>query len=177
MYKKYLQFIKEFENNFNDIQNDYSNLVILCIGTNSIIGDSIGPITGSNLKHLENEYLKIYGTMRNTLNFNNAKDVINDIYNNFLKPYIITIDAALSNRKKAGEIVLNKGYIKIGKALERSICFYSNININCVVGRNLQLKEENIEELKKVEKKNIYEMSEIVSLGIENVLKNVNIFV
>ena len=105
------------------------------------------------------------------------KDGINDIYNNFSKPYIITIDAALSNRKKAGEIVLNKGYIKIGKALERSICFYSNININCVVGRNLQLKEDNIEELKKVEKKNIYEMSEIVTLGIENVLKNVNIFV
>lgn len=177
MYKKYLQFIKEFENNFNDIQNGYSNLAILCIGTNKLIGDSVGPIIGSNLKHLENEYLKIYGTMKNTLNFDNAKNVINEIYDNFSKPYIITIDATLSNRKKVGEIVLNKGYIKIGKALERSICFYSNININCIVGKNLQLKEDNIEELKKVEKNAIYEMSEIVSWGIENVLKNINVYV
>ena len=59
----------------------------------------------------------------------------------------------MSNRKKVGEIVLNKGYIKIGKALERSICFYSNINVNCIVGKNLQLKEDNIEELKKSRKK------------------------
>ena len=130
---KYWEFTKKFNKNLFDLNNNYSNIVVLCIGTNSIIGDSVGPIVGTFLKPLENDNLKIYGDMQNTLNFGNARSIINDIYRNYEKPYIITVDAALSSSKVVGDIVLSKGYIKIGKALEKSICFYSNINIKCVV--------------------------------------------
>lgn len=177
MQNRCFKFMEEFEKNLMDLEDNYSNIVILCIGTNTIIGDSVGPIVGSNLEHMENDNLKIYGNMKKTLNFSNAKNIINDIYRNYEKPYIITIDAALSSRKRVGEIILNKGYIKIGKALEKSICFYSNINIKCIVGRNMERVAENILELKRANQNEIYKMSKIVSSGIENVLKKVEIYV
>ena len=58
-----------------DLSKDYSNVIILCIGTKRIVGDSVGPLIGENIKYLENEYIKIYGALENTINFNNAQIV------------------------------------------------------------------------------------------------------
>ena len=46
---------------------------------------------GKNIKFLENKYIKIYGDLDNTINFRNAKEIITKIYEQFEKPYIITI--------------------------------------------------------------------------------------
>ena len=179
MCKNYTKFVKEFEQRISElyVENDYSNLVFLCIGTNKIIGDSVGPIVGNYLKKLQNEYLQIYGTLDDTINFINAKDVIEGIYQNLENPYLITIDAALSNSNNKGDIVLSEGYIKIGKALQKSICFYSDINIKCIVGKSYLEKEKNIKELEKVSLAEILGMAELVANGIKNVLKKSNIYV
>ena len=179
MCKNYTKFVKEFEQRISElyVENDYSNLVFLCIGTNKIIGDSVGPIVGNYLKKLQNEYLQIYGTLDDTINFFNAKDVIEGIYQNLENPYLITIDAALSNSNNKGDIVLSEGYIKIGKALQKSICFYSDINIKCIVGKSYLEKEKNIKELEKVSLAEILGMAELVATGIKNVLKKSNIYV
>lgn len=169
-HNKCYTFFKDLEDNLLDFSRDYSNIVILCIGTDKILGDSIGPIIGEKLKYLENEYVKIYGNLENTINFNNAKEVLQKIYSKFDNPYIITIDAALSNKENVGKIVLNKGYIKIGKALEKTICFYSNLNIKCIVGKNSNSKFYNMLELTGVNIKEIIDMSNIVTSGIERLL-------
>ena len=177
--ENYWRFIQKFEKKLSEIYLDeeYSNIIFLCIGTDKIVGDSIGPIIGNNLKKIENEYIQIYGTLDNTLNFINAKDTIEKIYHNFTRPYLITIDAALSTTNNKGDIVLSEGYINIGKALQKSICFYSNVNIKCVVGKAHLEKEKNITELKNVSLKETEKMAEIVSRGIKNVLKKSNIYV
>lgn len=179
MRKNYSKFVKDFEKKISElyVESGYSNLVFLCIGTNKIIGDSVGPIVGNYLKKLQNEYLQIYGTLDDTINFINAKDVIEGIYKNLENPYLITIDAALSNSNNKGDIVLSEGYIKIGKALQKSICFYSDINIKCIVGKSYLEKEKNIKELEKVSLAEILGMAELVATGIKNVLKKSNIYV
>ena len=169
-------FEKELEYSMKELEKGFSHLIFLCVGTDLILGDSIGPIIGTKLKKLENEYIKIFGTLSKTLNFNNARNEINNIYLNYQNPYIITIDAALSNFNEVGDIVLDKGFIKIGKALEKSICFYSNTNIKCVVGNNVCMKE-NLNQLKNIEEQEIYSMANIVYNGIKKVLNKINIYV
>ncbi len=172
MYNRYYKFIRELEVGAKDLNHIYSNVIILCIGTKKVLGDSVGPLVGENIKYLENEYIKIYGVLEHTINFNNAKNIIGDIYKNFDNPYIITIDSALGSKENMGQVILNKGYIKIGKALEKSICFYSNLNIKCVVGKNTNSMVNNLVELKNVDIEEINNIVQIVSKGIENFLTN-----
>ena len=95
MYNKYLKFVNKLSENINDLNYNYSNIIILCVGTRNIIGDSIGPIIGTNIKKIENEYIKIFGTLQETVNFSNAREIVTSLYNDYENPYIITIDAAL----------------------------------------------------------------------------------
>lgn len=174
---KYSKFIKEFEEKMYDFSEEFSNIVFVCIGTNKVIGDAIGPTVGNSLKNIENDYIKVYGTMSNTMNFVNSKDIIEEIYRKYDNPYLITIDSALSDIKEKGDIVLGKGYIKIGNALDKSICFFSNVNIKCIVGRNLKNGIKNMEELHKMKIYDIINSSSIISLGIKNVLEKLEICV
>ena len=175
---KYNKFLEKLQTGICTYESNFSNIIILCIGTDKIIGDSVGPIVGSKLKSIENEYIKIYGTVGNNLDFLNTKKVVEEIYAKFENPFIITIDAALSKERETGEICISDGYIKVGNALDKSICFYSNINIKCVVGKYYKLdKKMNINTLKNVNKEEIYNMTEIVSNGIKSILEKINIYV
>lgn len=172
--------METFEDKFiNYLQNreSFSNIVFVCIGTKKLIGDSIGPVIGENLKKFENEFIHVYGTMQNNVNFINGKEIIEEIYRKYKEPYLITIDAALSNTNKRGDIVLGSGYMKIGKALNKSVCFFSNINIKCVIGNYHKSKEENLRELRSVRVSEIYRASRIVTEGVKNSLKKLNIYV
>ena len=151
-------------------ENEYSNIIFLCIGTSKLIGDSIGPHVGDKLKIIENDYIKVYGTTENNVDFLNSKYVIEKIYKEYNNPYIITIDAALSNIYKKGDIVTGNGYIKLGKALEKNICFYSNINIKCIMGKYYIDKEQNLKELQAVKIEEISKMAEIIYKKIKNIL-------
>lgn len=85
-------FVKELKYSMKELEKGFSHLIFLCVGTDLIMGDSVGPIIGTKLKKIENEYIKVFGTLSNTLNFNNARDEINKIYLNYSNPYIITIE-------------------------------------------------------------------------------------
>ena len=58
----------QLEEKLMDLDREYSNIVILCIGTKSVTGDAIGPLVGESIKYLENEYVKIYGNFKDTIN-------------------------------------------------------------------------------------------------------------
>ena len=177
MQAEIVKLTKSLEERILRIGTEYSNLIFLCIGTNKVVGDSIGPIVGNSLKCMENDFVQIYGTIENTLNFRNAKEIIERLQVDSMNPFFVTIDAALSESNNKGDIVLSEGYIKIGKALQKSICFYSNVNIKCVVGKSYKEKERNLTELRKVSLQETIKMADIVSNGIKNVLKKSKIYV
>ena len=177
MIESRVKFEKELEEKLDNLimNNEFSNIIFLCIGTSKIIGDAIGPIVGSKLKSIENGYIQIYGTLENNLNFNNTKEILENINSNYTKPCIITIDAALSNNN-LGNIILGNGFIKIGKALEKCLCFYSDVNIKCVVGNYYNDKRKNIETLQEVAIEEVTKMTSVIANGIRNVLKKKYIY-
>ena len=173
----YEKFRQDFKQKLEQINQNYSNIVFLCIGTNKLAGDCIGPVVGSYLSKVQNEFIQVYGTIEKNLNFSNAINVISNIYKKTQNPYIIAIDAALSNKNNNGDVVLSSGYIKIGKALNKSICFYSNINIKCVVGHYYNTQEANLKELEQVSLKDNLLFAKRISSEIRNVLENSHIYV
>ena len=53
---------------------EYTNIIILCIGNCSLVGDSVGPIVGDLLnKRLNNERIVIYGRYKKVLRYEKCR--------------------------------------------------------------------------------------------------------
>lgn len=156
---------------------DFSNIVILCIGSNKMIGDCIGPMVGEKLQSIlkKEKNVIIYGDMKETLNFKNAKKVIENIFEKYKNPFIITVDSALGTKETIENIIVSTGWIKIGNSLGRSICYYSHINIKGVVGENKVTKKENIKILTTVNPTLVIKLSQIITNNLNQIIKEIEI--
>lgn len=159
-----------------DIEKEFSNIVILCVGTNKIVGDLFGPMVGQKLiKKIKRKNVNIYGDSKNTLNFKNAENVLKSVFVEYRKPFIITIDAALGKENMIEKVFVSRGKIKIGNSLGRSICYNSQINIKGVVGKESNDIKENLKTLKMVEPKVIENLSNTVVYGIEKIVDEIKL--
>lgn len=155
----------EFVNNLkNKIQNK-RNIIFCCIGTDRVIGDCIGPITGSLLKSKINSE-NIYGDLDENLTFNNINKKISEINSKFKNPFIIAVDAALSDKKNIGKIFIEDGGILIGKGLNKRKRKVGNIGIKVVVGKDYNDNDLNFKTLQNVSLNQIIYLSKIISDGI-----------
>lgn len=171
------KFVQDLRKNIYQYRKQkFSDVVILCIGTNKLIGDSIGPVVGQKLKEEKiQESVLIYGDMQENVNFKNARQIIKNIFKSYEKPFIITIDSALGTQPMINKIIVNKGIIRIGKSLGRSICYPSHITIKGVVGENKNTFDGNIKILKKVEPKLICELADIMVEGLKQEIDKIGI--
>lgn len=171
------KFVQDLQKNIYQYRNQkFSDIVILCIGTNKLIGDSIGPVVGQKLKEEKmKEKVCIYGDLKKSINFKNAKTVLEKIFKSYEKPFIITIDSALGIQTMINKIVVNKGIIRIGKSLGRSICYPSHITIKGVVGENKNTYEDNIKILNEVKPELISDLSDIMVDGIKQEINKIRI--
>lgn len=162
--QEYKIFVNELKRN---IKAKDSNIVFLCVGSNRIIGDSFGPMVGTKLKNLKLENnITIIGDMAEPVCANN-------IYTNIRKikddSYVIVIDSALSEYEAEG-IYVSPKEMALGSGINKTITKIGDISIKgCVGKRNIKTKD-NLYELYKVYKSKIYELSNIVSEGIFEIL-------
>ena len=102
----YKKFKEIFLQNFHD---SYSNLIILCVGTDRSTGDSLGPLVGDRLKFVESEFIRVYGTLDEPVHAKNLVSVMERIEKRYSNPFIISIDACLGKSKNVGCIFVDKG--------------------------------------------------------------------
>lgn len=175
---KYKRFVWEFSNILKNNKRN-KNLIFLCIGTNKVIGDSIGPLVGTNLKrdfknnmkfkedyNIEVNCIKIFGDMINNVSYNNIEENIQNIKNTIQDSYVIVIDSALSTENNIGKIfVYNKG-LKYAESLKRDKEIIGDMSIKVVVGKNAQNRFKNFKILKNISSQRVIMLSNIVSKGI-----------
>lgn len=145
---------------------EYKNrkIIFLCIGTNSCIGDSLGPQVGEILsKQIQNRNIQVYGNLRNNLHHENICNVLNKINYQINMPYVIVVDSALSHEEYIGNIIINKKKMIIGEALKKKEYKIGNISIKGIVGKNNRNIEENINTLKNVPSETIAKLSKGIS--------------
>lgn len=159
-----------------EVMKKFSNIVILCVGTNKLVGDSVGPIVGQKLTRLLNkkENIKIYGNTKKNLNLKNAKQVLEEINRIYSKPFIITIDATLGPKEIIETIIISKGELEIGEALGHSIKCFSNINIKAIVGEYQTNIQKNFETLNRIERKRIHQLSNQITYQVCQMVEKIN---
>lgn len=137
--------------------------IIVCIGSDLVLGDSLGPLIGTNLSRLRiGAY--VYGTLGRTVT---AKEVV--IINEYLRKThpnrkILAIDAAVGLKEDVGKIrVLNHG-IKPGLGFNKNLDLTGDISI---IGIVAEKSEKNHKLLNTTRLNLVYKMAESISKGVK----------
>lgn len=151
---------------------EVSKLIFLCIGTDRIIGDSFGPLVGYKLNYLfkNEDNVEIIGNLENKICLHNIEKIMQDIRSTYEIPFIISIDAALSNKMNIGEIVVSKSSINVGSGLNKKSIYVGDMSIKGVVSKNLNNPRHNFKSLQNTPLSLIMNMADSVAQGIRDVI-------
>ena len=100
---------------------------IVCVGTNILNGDAVGPAVGSNL-FLEG--IEVHGTMSRPIHANNLIEFVST--HTFTRP-VVAVDAMLGSLDKIGSIVLNNKPLKPGTGVDKALPTIGNYTIGGVI--------------------------------------------
>ena len=107
--------------------------LFLCIGSDSHILDSFGPLTGSLLKD-KMPHLNVFGTLAEPLHARNLVSSLDYIYALHPAHLEIAIDASVGNDNELGFIRLRQGPLLPGKAFSKRLPPIGHFSITGVVG-------------------------------------------
>ena len=145
--------------------------VFICIGSDLVLGDSLGPLVGTMLK---NKNLKSYIYV--TLNFPiTAKEIeYARVYLKQMHPnsIIIAIDAAVGQSDDVGLIKVSNSGVVPGLGVDKKLGTVGELSIVGVVASK-SLQNYNLYNLTRLNL--VYKMAEIISNGIEKYINSWNV--
>lgn len=115
------------------IRNYKSNSLIVNVGTDSLLYDSVGPLVGSMLKKHGNLVYDVIGTLEEPIDLGNLNEKVGLIKERYPKSFIIGIDAAMSNY--TGSISFCSGPIYPGLRSGKKAMAVGNVSIIAGMGR------------------------------------------
>lgn len=153
-YYKVASFIKDY------IDKD---TIIVCIGTDRIIGDSLGPIVGSMLKH-KGFPLPIYGTIEEPIHALNMDKKLDEIKKLHPGKNIIGIDACLcDNKNEVGQIQARDYPVLPGKGFGKSLPGIGEVSIIGIINSN---DNRNIFSLNNIRLNFVMEMATVITQSL-----------
>lgn len=112
---------------------NYSEIVLLCIGTDRSTGDALGPLVGSKLERLYPINTTIYGTLESPVHAVNLQETLDRIHREHYNPLIIGIDACLGQFSNVGKITINNGPLKPGAGVKKNLPEVGHFHITGIV--------------------------------------------
>ena len=142
--------------------------VVVCVGSDLAIGDSLGPITGSMLRYkTQGLNVFLYGTLSSPIT---AKEIV--YMRSFLKEThpkspIIAIDAAVGEEGDIGLIKLSNTPLRPGAGANKKLGSIGDISVMGIVAEK---SVSNYGLLNTTRLNLVYTMSEIISDGVSTLL-------
>lgn len=168
-------FIQEFSNCIYQEKRKFFEIVFLCIGTDRIIGDALGPLVGTMLEEKLEKYnifnLSIYGTLQKNICYTNIHEILEILEKKHKNACIVVIDAALSNKENIGKIFIKKEKMILGKSLNKAKVEIGNISIKAVVGKDYKLSKYNFSSMQNISLSVVIRLANLISDGIYEVIK------
>ena len=142
--------------------------VVVCIGSDLAIGDSLGPITGSMLKYkTQGLGVFLYGTLSAPITAKEIKYMREFLRETHRKSPIIAIDAAVGEKGDIGLIKIDDTPIKPGAGANKKLGSLGDISIMGIVAEK---SIANYGLLNTTRLNLVYSMAEIISEGISTLL-------
>ncbi|WP_373262143.1 spore protease YyaC [Hungatella hathewayi] len=108
-------------------------IVIVCIGTDKSTGDCLGPLLGYKLKEMENDRIKVFGTLKYPIHALNLDDYLAKIKNQFHDWVILAVDASVGIPDHVGLVTISKGSLAPGSGVGKNITSVGDVSITGIV--------------------------------------------
>ena len=138
-------------------------VLVICIGTDSNIGDALGPLVGTFLKE-RGSRLPVYGTLDSPVHAQNLVKQVGKIKSCHAGYLHIAVDASLSRQEEVGVVEIRNGGLYPGRALNKSLPQVGHISILGKVG--VYIEEDGIRGLYSGRLGLVYQMASFIAQGI-----------
>lgn len=111
----------------------WTEIVFLCIGSDRVTGDCLGPYIGHLLTPHETGHIFVYGTLScpvHALNLEKTSSLIKRFHPHAL---IIAIDASLGQKKHLGYVTIGDGALYPGAAVQKELPPVGDIHVTGIV--------------------------------------------
>ena len=115
--------------------------VVICIGSDKVSGDMLGPLVGSALRDDYDLPCPVYGAVGESVNGVNLASYVRMIKRRHEGSRLIAVDAALGKESDVGKIRLKRGGVKAGGALDRKIDAVGDLGIVGIVAKESAPKD------------------------------------
>lgn len=142
--------------------------VVLCIGSDLAVGDSLGPITGTLLKkRLDGADAFVYGTLKTPVTAKEVKYVNDFLRKTHPKSKIIAVDAAVGEESDVGLVKITDGALRPGSGANKRLGKIGDVSVLGIVARKTAFSYSllNLTRLNMV-----YAMSELISEALVSLL-------
>jgi putative sporulation protein YyaC len=144
--------------------------IIVCIGSDLAIGDSLGPIAGSMLKHkIQGINVFLYGTLSAPVTAKEIKYVRKFLSETHRGRQVIAIDAAVGEEGDVGLIKITDSPLYPGAGANKKLGSIGDISVMGIVAEKSVF---NYGLLNATRLNLVYSMAEIISDGIASLLWN-----
>lgn len=140
-------------------------IVVVCIGTDRVVGDSLGPIVGSRLKR--NKNYTVYGTIDDPVHALNLRDTCEHVMLNHPHALVIAIDASLGKREDVGIIKVRHRPIAPGSGFGKALPPIGDVSIVGVVSK----MDDRYTSLHQVRLCDVLVMSDTITRIVEKTVK------
>ena len=138
--------------------------VIVCIGSDLSVGDSLGPVTGTKLKEkLKGLNVYVYGTLAKPITAHEVKYTNQFIKNTHPDSTVIAIDAAVGVAGDIGLIRVAKRGLKPGSGANKKLCKVGDVSVMGIVAERSVF---NYSLFSSTRLNIIYKMAEIIAEGV-----------
>ncbi len=162
------QALYKFKNLFYSMAEESiirnKKLIILCIGTDRITGDCLGPIVGYKLKKMNlKENIVVFGCLEKPVHAQNLCSTILDIKTEYPDSLIVAVDSCIGKAEHISHICIGEGSIKPGAGLRKDLPPVGDVFITGIVNSSAVL---DICILQNTRLNVVMQMADIISDGI-----------
>ena len=107
-------------------------IVVVCVGTDRVSGDSLGPLVGTLLLE-ECRYAKVYGTLCNPVHAQNLGETITKVEKMHPGAFVIAVDACLGRAGNVEKIMMMEKPLKPGTGVNKDLPEVGDVTIQGIV--------------------------------------------
>ena len=112
---------------------NWSEIIFLCIGTDRVTGDCLGPYIGAQLSSHTFPMIYVYGTLTSPVHALNLPDTMLEIQLRHPNGLVIAIDSSLGQKKHLGYVTISNGALYPGAAVHKKLPPVGHIHITGIV--------------------------------------------